>query len=141
MVRRNPPTAPRAGSRTALGGSADGSDCRLLAVERRFGAIVIPDDVNDRLAERGVTLNTRYRSEREDWIQSMVLAGMGCAIVPEFIPLFPRLPTRLVTDPEVTREVGLATIAGRQFSPAVKAKRRREEGDEGGCSLRSSALV
>jgi len=78
------------------------------------------DYVNNLLAECGVTLNTRYRSEREDWIQSMVLAGMGCAIIPEYLPLYPRLPTRLVTDPEVTREVGLATIAGRQFSPAVK---------------------
>jgi len=79
------------------------------------------DHVGDLLAERGVTLNTRYRSEREDWIQSMVLAGMGCTLLPEYITLYPQLPTRLVTDPEVTREVGLATVAGRQFSPAVKA--------------------
>ena len=77
--------------------------------------------VGELLTERGVTLNISYRSEREDWIQSMVLAGMGCTILPEYIALYPQLPTRVATDPEVTREVGLATVAGRQFSPAVKA--------------------
>ncbi|MGB8273867.1 MAG: LysR family transcriptional regulator [Alphaproteobacteria bacterium] len=73
------------------------------------------------LAERGITLNYRYRSEREDWIQSMILAGMGCAFMPEYLPMFPGLPTRVISEPEVTRQVELVTVAGRRFSPAVKA--------------------
>jgi DNA-binding transcriptional LysR family regulator len=60
-----------------------------------------------------------YRSEREDWIQAMVLAGMGITFMPAFSPLIPGLLTRVVVDPEISRDVMLATIAGRRFSPAV----------------------
>ena len=73
------------------------------------------------LKERGAQTRIRYRSEREDWIQSMVLAGMGSSFMPEFLPIYPGLPTRVVVEPKVSREVGLATIAGRRFSPAVAA--------------------
>ncbi len=73
------------------------------------------------LRERGAQTNIRYRSEREDWIQSMVLAGMGSSFMPEFLPIYAGLPTRVVIEPKVSREVGLATIAGRRYSPAVAA--------------------
>jgi DNA-binding transcriptional LysR family regulator len=60
-----------------------------------------------------------YRSEREDWIQSMVMAGMGICFLPEFSPVLPGLHTRRVIEPEVRREVCLVTVSGRRFSPAV----------------------
>ena len=63
----------------------------------------------------------RYRSEREDWIQAMILAGMGCATMPEFLPLMPGICTRKLTEPEISREVCLVTVAGRRYSPAVQA--------------------
>lgn len=75
----------------------------------------------DLLDAHGVRLNIRYRSRREDWIQSMILAGMGCAFMPEYISMNPGLPTRPVIDPEVTRNVVLATVAGRQFTAPVAA--------------------
>jgi DNA-binding transcriptional LysR family regulator len=46
---------------------------------------------------------------------------MGCTFLPEYIALYPELPMRVVSDPDVIREVGLATVAGRLFSPAVDA--------------------
>jgi DNA-binding transcriptional LysR family regulator len=61
----------------------------------------------------------RYRSEREDWIQMMLLAGMGCSVMPEFLPTLPGIATRLLVEPQVSREVTLATVSGRRFSPAV----------------------
>ena len=70
---------------------------------------------------RGVKLNIRFQSQREDWIQSMVMAGMGCAFMPEYMPTVPDLPARPVMEQEISREVSLAMVAGRQFSPAVKA--------------------
>ncbi len=73
------------------------------------------------LAEKNITLNYRYRTEREDWIQSMILAGMGCAFMPEFLPMFQGLPTRVIAEPEIARNVELVTVAGRRFSPAVRA--------------------
>ncbi|MGI9384125.1 MAG: hypothetical protein ACR2PO_13305 [Methyloligellaceae bacterium] len=30
----------------------------------------------------------RYSSEREDWIRAMVLARIGCCVMPEFLPTF-----------------------------------------------------
>jgi DNA-binding transcriptional LysR family regulator len=61
-------------------------------------------EVKDRIRElreaRGVTLHIRFQSQREDWIQSMVMAGMGCAYMPESMPLLPGLPTRWRCPPE-----------------------------------------
>jgi DNA-binding transcriptional LysR family regulator len=64
-------------------------------------------------------LKDAYRSEREDWIQSMVMAGMGICFLPEYSPAMPGLPTRRLIEPEVVREVTLVTVSGRRFSPAV----------------------
>jgi DNA-binding transcriptional LysR family regulator len=61
-----------------------------------------------------------YRSEREDWIQAMILAGMGVAFLPAYSPILPGLLTRLAVEPEVHREVSLVTMSGRRFSPAVQ---------------------
>src|SRR5260370_23587416 len=52
-------------------------------------------------------------------IQAMVLAGMGISFMPAFSPVIPGLLTRAVIDPEITRDVSLASIVGRRFSPAV----------------------
>ena len=71
--------------------------------------------------ELGVKLRIAYRSEREDWIQTMVMAGMGICFMPEYSVFAPGLLTRRVVDPEVVREVSVVTVAGRRFSPAVAA--------------------
>ena len=34
-------------------------------------------------ADMEVALYARFRSEREDWVQAMVLAGIGFAFMPE----------------------------------------------------------
>lgn len=73
------------------------------------------------LTERGIDVSVPYRSEREDWIQSMVLAGLGISFMPQSVPTLPGLPTRPLIDPEVVREVELVTVGGREHSPAVKA--------------------
>jgi DNA-binding transcriptional LysR family regulator len=72
------------------------------------------------LEERGVTLRLGYRSEREEWVQAMILAGLGITLIPEYLPMFPGLSTRVVADPPVTRAIKLVTVAGRRFSPAVR---------------------
>ncbi|MBM3584702.1 MAG: LysR family transcriptional regulator substrate-binding protein [Alphaproteobacteria bacterium] len=69
--------------------------------------------------DAGATINTIYQTEREDWIQRMILAGLGCSFMPEYLVLFPELPTRVLVDPEVRREVQLVTVAERRHSPAL----------------------
>ncbi len=46
------------------------------------------------LQERMIKVQDVYRSEREDWIQSMVLAGMGICFIPEFTPVIPGIVIR-----------------------------------------------
>jgi LysR family transcriptional regulator, hydrogen peroxide-inducible genes activator len=76
---------------------------------------------DDFLQENKVDLREVYRSEREDWIQTMVMAGMGICFIPEFSPILPGLHTRPLSEPEVYREVSLVSVPGRRFSPAVAA--------------------
>lgn len=74
---------------------------------------------------RAYEANVRFRSEREDWVQAMVAAGMGCAVVPEHLPLLPGIATRILVEPEVSRTISLVTVAGRRFSPTVQVLQRR----------------
>lgn len=76
-------------------------------------------DIGKLCRDKGVQLDIVYRSEREDWIQTMVMAGLGVCFLPEYSPTVPGLQTRPPADLAVVREVGLATVAGRRFSPAV----------------------
>jgi len=67
------------------------------------------------------TVNVRYVGEREDWIQSLVRAGLGCAVMPEYSSLLPGIEMRKLVDPEVYRQISLATVAGRPHSAPVVA--------------------
>ncbi len=66
----------------------------------------------------------RYSSEREDWVQAMVAAGLGCTIMPEYLPTHEGISTRPLSEPEVTRTVALVTVAGRRHGPALTAMLR-----------------
>lgn len=62
----------------------------------------------------------RYRSEHEDWIQAMIIAGMGCACMPEYMPLLPDLLRRPLCEPAISRTIVVATVRGRRHTPAVE---------------------
>jgi LysR family hydrogen peroxide-inducible transcriptional activator len=66
------------------------------------------------------SVKVRYVSEREDWVQGMVLAGLGLTLMPERSPLLPNLLMRPIVEPEVTRTISLVTVAGRPHSEPVK---------------------
>ena len=55
----------------------------------------------------------------------MVAGGLGICFIPEYSAVIPGLQVRPVTEPEVTRDVCLVTVAGRRFSPAVADLRQR----------------
>lgn len=74
------------------------------------------------LCERqGVNIIRSYRSEREDWVLTMVAAGMGVCFLPEFCNSVPGVISRAVTDPPIEREVSLVTVAGRRWSSPLGA--------------------
>ena len=70
---------------------------------------------------RPLGVNVRYSSEREDWVQAMVVAGMGCTIMPEFLPAITGIGTRPLAEPEVSRTVSLVTMSGRRHGAALGA--------------------
>lgn len=70
---------------------------------------------------RDLDVKVAFRSEREDWVQALLAAGFGCAVMPEFLPRLSGVVLRLLVEPEVSRTISLATVAGRRFSPATAA--------------------
>lgn len=94
---------------------------RLLDGERYLQRIncEFPDHFAETGLEKPYQVNVVYKSEREDWIQALVQAGMGIAVMPEFMPQLPGIVTRPLVEPALVREVKLVTVAGRQFSPVM----------------------
>jgi hypothetical protein len=69
--------------------------------------------------DREVELYARFRSEREDWVQAMVLARIGFAFMAEYSVTLPGLLQRPLVEPEVERTIAPITVPGRPFSPAA----------------------
>ena len=55
----------------------------------------------------GIELPVAFRSEREDWIRTLVAGGFGISFVPEFSPLIPGINLRRFSDRMIEREVSL----------------------------------
>jgi DNA-binding transcriptional LysR family regulator len=70
---------------------------------------------------RGVILQKTFSSERDDWVQGMIKAGLGFGFFPELCVTDPALVTRRLVDPEFIRTINLVTVRGRPHSPAVGA--------------------
>lgn len=71
------------------------------------------------MTERGIDLNVVFESEREEWVQSMIVSGAGLACMPEHSPMLPGLVVRPMIEPEVMREISLVSPSGRMLSPAA----------------------
>jgi DNA-binding transcriptional LysR family regulator len=72
-------------------------------------------------SEFGVGFHRGFRSEREDWIMTMVAAGMGICFLPEYSAIHPGICHRLVANPEVVRTVSAVSVEGRTLPPAAVA--------------------
>lgn len=74
------------------------------------------------LAKPYGAVRVRYATEREDWVQSMVAAGLGMTLMPQFLPVLPGIELRRIVEPEVHRTISIVTRAGRRHSaPVAKA--------------------
>ncbi|WP_407529978.1 LysR family transcriptional regulator [Methylobacterium oryzisoli] len=103
--------------------------CRNAVRMREMGGQVYLQRINceyrdhlaDLLQAQGTEILRSHRSEREDWIQSMVVAGMGVCFLPEFSATLPGIALLPVLDPVVARQVCLVTVAGRRWSLPLAA--------------------
>lgn len=73
----------------------------------------------DEIRQLGMELPVAFRSEREDWIQTMVAGGFGISFVPEYSPLVPGIQLRPFSDRTIEREVSLVHLADRPLHPAA----------------------
>jgi DNA-binding transcriptional LysR family regulator len=62
-----------------------------------------------------------FRSDRDDWVQSMALAGLGFTFIPEFAVTVPGLRVRPLIEPEIVRTIQVVTVRGRPHVPVVGA--------------------
>ena len=93
----------------------------ILVVIHEIGHFVTARLSNVRVLEFGVGFERGFRSEREDWIMTMVAAGMGICFLPEYSAVHPGIRHRLVVNPEVVRAVSVVSVAGRALPPAAVA--------------------
>ena len=86
------------------------ANCEYLTVAR------------DIFLANGAKVQRVYRSERDDWILSMVAAGLGFGFLPQYcVDERSDLIVRPLVDPEIWREISLVTVRGRPHSPALGA--------------------
>jgi DNA-binding transcriptional LysR family regulator len=110
-----PPEHPlRARNALALRDLSEQPYVDRLSCEMREMVMGVCDDM-------GVKLYARFRSEREDWVQAMVMAGIGFAFMPEYSVTHPDSIQRPLVDPTVNRTISLITVPGRKHSHAVAA--------------------
>lgn len=70
--------------------------------------------------DRKVDLYAAFRTDREDWVQSLVMAGLGFAFMPEHSVTLDGVKARPLVEPPVERDVVAAEVRGRQRSPAAQ---------------------
>jgi DNA-binding transcriptional LysR family regulator len=80
-----------------------------------------PEQIGELCATNGARLVRLLPGGREDWILTMVAAGMGVCFLPEYCNTVPGVVSRPVIDPSIEREVCLVTMAGRRWSSPVAA--------------------
>jgi len=71
-------------------------------------------------ADSDLDLDVAFRSQREDWIQSLVRDGMGVSVIPRFSLLRPALDHRPVCDPPLSRNIKFATVDQVDPAPALE---------------------
>lgn len=73
------------------------------------------------LTDLGIEVRPLYRSDREDWVLAMILAGLGWGFTPQCGVSLPGIEARRLVQPTISRTVYVATVRGRPHSPAVGA--------------------
>lgn len=64
-------------------------------------------------------LDVVFRSQREDWIQSLIRDGVGVSVIPQFSLLRPELDYRPITDPALSRKVEFAVVDQPKLTAAL----------------------
>ena len=69
--------------------------------------------------DENLELDVVFRSQREDWIQSLIRDGAGVSVIPQFSLLRPELDYRPITDPALSRSVEFAVVDQPEVTAAL----------------------
>jgi len=83
-------------------------------------ACELRDKVTAACSHRGCELYATYRTENEAWIECLVRAGVGLALMPEHSLVSKDTIRRQLVDPAVTRTISMIRSADHPTSPAAK---------------------
>lgn len=99
------------------------------------------DWVHEQFVSNGIRTRKVFSSERDDWVQGMIKAGMGIGYFPEYCVTDPDLVVRPLTDPDFSRTIMLVTVRGRPHSPAVGAFVRQARAEKWGEKERAREMA
>ncbi|MEM1045335.1 MAG: LysR family transcriptional regulator [Pseudomonadota bacterium] len=71
--------------------------------------------------DSGVRLSIKHRASSDDQVQHMVLAGLGCSLLPTGRAILAGIAARPIDEFPAERTVVVAAVAGRPFAPASDA--------------------
>ncbi len=81
-------------------------------------ACELREEVRRLCRERSVDLYAIYRTEREAWIECLVRAGIGFALMPEYSIVGTEAIKRVLVEPEVHRDISIVRCVDHALSPA-----------------------
>jgi len=77
------------------------------------------EEVNESFRNQNLELDVVFRSEREDWIQSLVRDGIGVTCIPRYSLLGSELDYRPIVDPVLSRKVDFVVADQAEITPAL----------------------
>lgn len=77
--------------------------------------------IGERLDDLGVELRIEHSTEREDWVQTMIRAGMGIAFMPENTCMAAKLSFCRLEKPHIERGIQVVTLATKEKTKPMQA--------------------
>ena len=71
-------------------------------------------------AESQLELQVAFRSQREDWIQSLIREGLGVSVMPKYSLPHPPLDNRPISDSRMNRQIDFAFMDHSESTPGVR---------------------
>ncbi len=91
--------------------------------------------------DKNFELDVVFRSQREDWIQSLIRDGVGVSVIPEYSLLRPELDSRRITEPALSRRVELAVVDQPEVTAALKILIEQAKNHDWQVSLQPSVAL
>lgn len=70
--------------------------------------------------KKNLDLDVAFRSQREDWIQSLIRDGLGVSVIPQYSLLDPALDFRPISDSRMHRSISFSYLDHLESTPALR---------------------